>query len=80
VQIYLTQKKGRISSLCGLSDKCAPALAAGLSYWKGNSLETIRRDMSLIEEVFRGVLCEGAKQSCADKGAAILGFVLRYFA
>src|SRR3989339_1071222 len=64
-QIYMTQQKGRISSLCGLSDKCAQSLTAGLSYWKGDNLETIIHKMNLAGEVFRGMLCEGAQKSCA---------------
>jgi len=78
-QIFLTQKKGRISSMCGLSDKCAPSLVAGLSFLKGKSIEQIRKDMEFIEEVFRGLLCEGAQRSCAYKGVAILEFIIKYF-
>ena len=78
-QIYMEQQKGRISSLCGLSDKCAQSLAAGLSHFKGNDIEAVIRNMNLAGEVFRGMLCEGAQKSCADKGAAILGYIMSKF-
>lgn len=78
-QIYMVHKKGRISSLCGLSDKCAPSLVAGLSYFKGYGLDRISKNMNLAGEVFSGLLCDGAKKSCADKGVAVMGYVMRKF-
>lgn len=75
-QIYMTSRKGRISSFCGLSEKCAPSLVAGISHWKGDKLSTIVRKMNFVSEVFAGLLCEGARKSCADKASAILGYVL----
>ncbi len=78
-QIYMVHKKGRISSLCGLSDKCAPSLAAGLSYFKGYGIDKIFMNMNLAGEVFNGMFCDGAKKSCADKGVAVMGYVMRKF-
>ncbi|MDD4995757.1 MAG: L-serine ammonia-lyase, iron-sulfur-dependent, subunit alpha [Patescibacteria group bacterium] len=65
--IYLTQKKERLSDYCGLASKASPALVAGLSYLKGARLNEIGYYMELAEETTSGLLCEGAKESCANK-------------
>lgn len=77
VQIYLTQKEGRISDLCGLANKAAPSLIAGLSYYYGESLIEIKKKMELVKEVLRGLLCEGAKRSCAFKAQLALDSVFK---
>ena len=76
-QIYLTQKKGRISNICGLANKAAPSLAAGLAYYKGKSLKEIKDIMSLTEEPLKGIVCEGAKKSCALKAFICLSVVYK---
>jgi L-cysteine desulfidase len=77
VQIYLTQKEGRISDLCGLANKGAPSLIAGLSYYYGESLIEIKKRMELVKEVLRGLLCEGAKKSCALKAQLVSSSVFK---
>jgi len=77
VQIYLTQKEGRISDLCGLANKGAPSLIAGLSYYYGESLFEIKKRMELVKEVLRGLLCEGAKKSCALKAQLVSNSVFK---
>jgi len=67
-QIYLAERKERISSLCGLANKSAPSLISGLAYFSGKDLEDIIKMMNLTEETLRGLKCEGAKRSCALKG------------
>ena len=76
-QIYLTQKEGRISDLCGLANKGAPSLIAGLSYYYGESLIEIKKRMELVKEVLRGLLCEGAKKSCALKAQLVSSSVFK---
>lgn len=65
--IYLTQKKGRLSDYCGLACKASPALVAGLLYLQGARLKEICCYMELAEETTSGLLCEGARESCANK-------------
>ncbi len=76
-QIYLTQKRGRISGICGLSNKSAPSLIAGLTYYKKRNLNKIKQMMNLAEEALRGLACEGAKKSCALKAFICLSLVYR---
>lgn len=76
-QIYLTQKEGRISDLCGLANKTAPALIAGLSYYHNKNLTEIKKKMNLVKEILKGLLCEGAKKSCALKAYLALNTVFK---
>ncbi len=76
-QIYLTQREGRISHLCGLANKAAPSLAAGLAYHRGKSLKEIKKIMTLTEEPLKGIVCEGAKKSCALKAFICLSVVYK---
>ncbi len=77
VQIYLTQKNGRISDLCGLANKTAPALIAGLSYYYGANFDEIINQMKLVSEILKGMRCDGAKKSCALKAYLVLNGVFK---
>jgi L-cysteine desulfidase len=72
IQIYLASEKGRISGICGLANKAALSLTAGLTYSKGLNLENIYRNMEYVDDTLRGMVCEGAKKSCALKAAVSL--------
>jgi L-cysteine desulfidase len=76
-QIYLTEKRGRISGRCGLATKAAPALAAGLAFADGSDLIGIRRIMSEVERRLQGMRCRGARPSCGGKGARAFRQVLK---
>jgi len=75
--IYMTRKKGRLSDYCGLAEKASPALLAGLLYFKGKKLSEIMSAMKMLEESIRGLLCDGAKESCADKAYVCLKNVFK---
>ncbi|MFP4687842.1 MAG: L-serine ammonia-lyase, iron-sulfur-dependent, subunit alpha [bacterium] len=75
VQIYLTHREKRLTDKCGLITKSAPALMAGLLYYNKKPLELIKKKMELVAESARGVLCEGAKPSCALKAYMSLSMV-----
>ncbi len=75
--IYLTQKRGRLSDYCGLACKASPALAAGLLYLKGTHLKDIGNFMELVKNTTSGLLCEGAKESCAGKAYLCLRSVYK---
>ncbi len=71
---------GRLSAFCGAISACASS-AAGFVYLKDGSLEQIK--MALINTLAdaAGVICDGAKASCAAKittglSAAYLGYKL----
>ena len=65
--IYLAQRRGRLTNLCGLATKAAPALFAGLLYLKGKKLDEIRKYIELVRRSTSGLLCEGAEEICGYK-------------
>ncbi|MFA5100503.1 MAG: L-serine ammonia-lyase, iron-sulfur-dependent, subunit alpha [Candidatus Omnitrophota bacterium] len=65
--IYLAQRRGRLSDLCGLAAKAAPALCAGLLYFKGIKLEQIKKDIEVVRRSAGGLLCQGAEEICGNK-------------
>ncbi|MEA3506694.1 MAG: L-serine ammonia-lyase, iron-sulfur-dependent, subunit alpha [Elusimicrobiota bacterium] len=70
-QLYLAFEKGRISGICGLANKAALSLAAGLTYYREKGKKNrIKENMELVDETLRGMICEGAKKSCALKAVA----------
>jgi L-cysteine desulfidase len=65
--IYLTQRRGRLTNVCGLAAKAAPALLAGLLYFKGKTIYEIEKQIKLLERSTRGLLCKGAEETCGYK-------------
>ena len=69
---------GRLSAYCGaISAGCAAA--CGIAYLLGESLETISETLSNSLAVNSGIICDGAKASCAAKIAiAVEGGIMGY--
>lgn len=65
--IHLTQRRGRLTNLCGLATKAAPALLAGLLYFKGKKIDEIGKQMRLLERSTPGLICKGAEEACGHK-------------
>lgn len=76
-QIYLMQQKGRLSKFCGLSEKSSAALFAGLLFLNKKNINEIQKKIDYICEITSGLLCEGAKISCADKAYMCLKNIYR---
>ncbi len=69
---------GRLSAYCGaISAGCAAA--CGIAYLLGENLETISETLSNSLAITSGIICDGAKASCAAKIAtAVEGGILGY--
>ena len=65
--IYFAQQRGRLTNLCGLASKAAPALLAGLLYLKEKALDEIVKRVELVRKPTNGLLCEGAEEICGYK-------------
>lgn len=74
--IHMTQKRSRISDACGLATKAAPALAAGLAFLRGASLQKIRHVMDSVSRELRSLKCHGARASCGEKAQRVLNEVM----
>jgi L-cysteine desulfidase len=65
--IYYSQRRGRLTELCGLAAKAAPALCAGLLYFKGIKLNEIKKYIAAVRRSTDGLLCKGAEEICGNK-------------
>ena len=76
--IHLKNRIGRLSAYCGAVSAGASA-GAGIAYLKGGDLKVIAHTIVNALAVTSGIICDGAKASCAAKIAAsvdagILGY------
>jgi L-cysteine desulfidase len=78
ITLHLKSGIGRLSAYCGVV--CAGAAAgAGIAYLKGGRMEEISHTLVNALAITSGIVCDGAKPSCAAKIAAavdagILGY------
>ncbi|MBO4568168.1 MAG: serine dehydratase subunit alpha family protein [Bacteroidales bacterium] len=78
--IHQKTRIGRLSAYCGaVSAGCAAA--CGIAYLLGESLDTIEHTLTNAVVTVSGIICDGAKASCAAKIAAsvesgILGYYM----
>ncbi len=75
-QVYLSQKRSRISGDCGLATKSAPALAAGLAFAQGAGRAEIQRAMQSVTRALGCMACHGAQASCGRKAERAMRTVL----
>jgi len=64
---FVKRRLGRMSPVCGCSVAAGAGCAAGLTYLMGGSHEQMADAMSLLLANLAGMLCDGAKESCALK-------------
>lgn len=68
---FVKHNLGRLSPVCGCSVAAGAGAAAGMTSLMGGSYEQLCTAMSLLLASIAGMLCDGAKESCALKvGAA----------
>ncbi|MDR1318247.1 MAG: L-serine ammonia-lyase, iron-sulfur-dependent, subunit alpha, partial [Treponema sp.] len=78
ITLHLKSGIGRLSAYCGVV--CAGAAAgAGIAYLQGGRMEEIAHTLVNALAITSGIVCDGAKPSCAAKIAAsvdagILGY------
>ncbi|KXO16531.1 L-serine ammonia-lyase, iron-sulfur-dependent, subunit alpha [Peptoniphilus sp. GNH] len=71
IGLYLKQGIGKLSAYCGVVS-AASASICGIAYMEGKPLETIKETISNALAVNSGLICDGAKASCAMKIASSL--------
>ncbi|MBU5669708.1 L-serine ammonia-lyase, iron-sulfur-dependent, subunit alpha [Peptoniphilus sp. MSJ-1] len=69
--LYMKEKIGKLSAYCGVVSASAASIC-GISYLNGDDLETIEHALVNILAVNSGLICDGAKPSCASKIASSL--------
>jgi len=71
ISIYLKKGIGKLSAYCGVTSASA-ASAAGIAYLYDEPLEVIEATISNSLATISGMVCDGAKASCASKIAIAL--------
>jgi L-cysteine desulfidase len=69
LSLYIKEGIGKLSAYCG-AISAASAAVAGIAYLKGENKELIKDVLSNSLATNSGVLCDGAKPSCAAKIAS----------
>lgn len=78
IAYFIKIKIGKLSSLCGLFTAAAPGLLAALLYLDDKD-EMIEEGINNIYSDIGGVLCDGAKTSCAFKAISAYEIAQRHF-
>ncbi|MBR1769127.1 MAG: serine dehydratase subunit alpha family protein [Bacteroidales bacterium] len=71
MSIYIKSKIGRLSALCGLTN-AAMGVAAGITYLSSGTFSQICFAIRNMINTVTGMVCDGAKPSCALKMATVL--------
>ena len=75
VTIHLKTGIGRLSAYCGaVSAGCGAA--AGLAYLQGGDYDTVAHTVVNTVAMDSGIICDGAKASCAAVDAGLLGLAM----
>jgi L-cysteine desulfidase len=67
VTIYIKEHMQRVSALCGCAVAAAVGLAAGTAHLLGGTYEDLVNAIQSTIEILAGMICDGAKESCAYK-------------
>lgn len=78
IAYFIKIKMGKLSSLCGLFTAAAPGLLAALLYLD-NKDEMIEEGINNLYSDSGGILCDGAKTSCAFKAISAFELAFRHF-
>lgn len=73
--IYIKSKQNKLSSMCGIVGASAGA-AAGMTYLFGGTDKQIEEAIKNVLSSNIGMFCDGAKQTCALKGASCVSSAL----
>jgi L-cysteine desulfidase len=73
ITAYIKAHTGRLSAVCGCSIAAGAGAAAGITYLMGGNLYHIAGSIQNLIEDLAGVICDGAKNSCALKLATAAG-------
>ncbi|MBR1625715.1 MAG: serine dehydratase subunit alpha family protein [Bacteroidales bacterium] len=69
MSIYIKGKIGRLSALCGIVNASMGA-ASGITYLSGGNFEQVCYAINNMTNTITGMICDGAKPSCALKISA----------
>ncbi|MDQ2082000.1 L-serine ammonia-lyase, iron-sulfur-dependent, subunit alpha [Xanthobacteraceae bacterium Astr-EGSB] len=76
--VYVKAQTGRLTSYCGCAIAPATGVAAATVYMKNGSVEAMVHAMQSVIGTFSGMLCDGAKLSCAYKVSTVAAMAVQF--
>lgn len=76
--IYVKARTGRLTSYCGCAIAPATGVAAATVYLLDGSVEAMVQAMQSVIGTFSGMLCDGAKLSCAYKVSTVAAAAVQF--
>ena len=73
ITAYVKSYTGRLSAVCGCSIAAGAGAAAGITYLLGGNAAHVAGAITNLVEDLAGVICDGAKSSCAFKLSTAAG-------
>jgi L-cysteine desulfidase len=67
VTCFAASESGDLSAICGCSIKAGFGAAAGAAYILGGGINEINNSINILAANITGMICDGAKESCALK-------------
>ncbi|MGC9373287.1 MAG: serine dehydratase subunit alpha family protein [Thermovirgaceae bacterium] len=64
---FIKSRMGRLSPVCGCSVAAGAGAAAGIAFLRSGSLETAEKAVAIVMADLVGMICDGAKETCALK-------------
>lgn len=77
ITIYIKQKTGKLSALCGSALAAATGASCGITYLLGGGLPEIGAAVKNMVADLSGMVCDGAKAGCSLKIATALNSAMR---
>lgn len=78
IAIYIKVQTGRLTSYCGCAIAPATGVAAAVVYLLGGDVGTMVQAMQSVIGTFSGMLCDGAKLSCAYKVSTVAAAAVQF--
>ena len=76
--IYIKEYTGRITAYCGAALAPTSGVAAGTVYLLGGYFDQMTQAVLSVLGAFSGILCDGAKESCAYKINAAIASAIQF--
>lgn len=67
VTSFVKSRTGRLTPICGCTVAAGAGAAAGIAYLRADSVQQIERAVQTVLANIIGMICDGAKESCAFK-------------
>ncbi len=76
--IYIKEYTGRVTAYCGSAIAPTSGVAAGTVYLLGGNYNQMMQAVQSVLGTFSGILCDGAKESCAYKINAAIASAIEF--